>query len=112
MFQYNLVQLEIVKIWKSGMEAPQILEIAVLVTNKDLEELQRGHWIIGGYTKAQLDALGESQQQHFRDRGLGGEFPPLEGSPGNGLFSDILMSNSTVEAVQVEIIDLLRNHCQ
>lgn len=92
-------------------EAPQILEVAVVVTDKDLTELGRGQWVIGGYTKEQLEALPPFHQQHFRDKNPGGQFPPLEDSPGNGLFSDILASQQTVEAAEGEIVKLIAAHC-
>merc|ERR1719195_1947477 len=49
-------------------ETAHILEAAAIVTDKDLNELGRGHWVIGGFSKDQLDALPEFHQRHFRDR--------------------------------------------
>merc|ERR1719282_1301905 len=68
-------------------ETPHILEAAVVVTDKYLKELGRGHWVIGGFSKEYLEGLGRFHQMHFRDKIPGGAFPPLDDTrPGNGLF--------------------------
>jgi len=92
-------------------ETGQILEAAVIVTDKDLKELGRGHWVIGGYTKEQLEALPSFHQQHFRDKGPGGEFPPLADSEGNGLFSEMLNSKTTVGEAEEAIVKLIASYC-
>ena len=38
---------------------PKILEVAVIVTDKDMTELDRGHWVLGGFTREDLEALGD-----------------------------------------------------
>lgn len=92
-------------------QVAEILEVAVVITNKDLEELGRGHWVIGGFSKDQLEAMSDFHQQHFRDAGPGGEFPPPEGGAGNGLFSDVLASKTTSEVAEAGVCKLLRQHC-
>jgi len=95
---------------KSG-EAPKILEAAVIVTDKDLKELGRGQWVVGDFSKELLEGLPAFHQKTFRDKSAGGEFPPSEDSHGNGLFSDILASQTTVEIAETEIIKLIAAHC-
>mmetsp|Transcript_75072 Transcript_75072/g.188977 ORF Transcript_75072/g.188977 Transcript_75072/m.188977 type:complete len:402 (+) Transcript_75072:395-1600(+) len=98
-------------------EKPIILEAAVIVTDKDLNEKGRGHWVIGGLTKSDLEGLGDFHQAHFRDAKPGGMFPPLantSGSPeggGNGLFKDVLASTRTKEEVEDAMLSLIQQHC-
>ena len=80
---------------KSG-QVSEILEAAVIVTDKDLKELGRGHWVIGGFTKEQMEAFPTFHQKHFRDKSPGGEFPPLADFPGNGLFSDLSGARNSI----------------
>jgi len=93
------------------VDVGEILEAAVIVTDKDLKELGRGQWVISGFTKDQLLGLEDFHQRTYADEGPGGEFPPLEGSPGNGLFSDVIASQTTLEAAQAEILELVKQHC-
>lgn len=90
---------------------PKILEAAIVITGKDLSEKGRGQWVVGGYTKEQLEALGEFHQEHFRDAEPGGAFPPLEDKKGNGLFADIVKSTSSVKDVEDAMLSLVRKHC-
>lgn len=90
---------------------PQILEAAIVVTNKDLEELGRGHWVLGGFTKAELESLPSFHQTHFRDAETGGEFPPLQDFAGNGLFSEIIASQMKLEEVESLMLALVSKHC-
>ncbi|CAD7974910.1 unnamed protein product [Amoebophrya sp. A25] len=46
---------------------PRILEAAVVITDKDLNELARGAWQVGGFTREYLENLSEFHQQNFRD---------------------------------------------
>mmetsp|Transcript_126338 Transcript_126338/g.404467 ORF Transcript_126338/g.404467 Transcript_126338/m.404467 type:complete len:316 (-) Transcript_126338:26-973(-) len=80
----------------------KILEAAIVVVGKDLSEKGRGQWVVGGYSKDDLLALGDFHQQHFRDAAPGGQFPPLEDAEGggNGLFTDIVHSSKTLEQVE------------
>jgi oligoribonuclease (3'-5' exoribonuclease) len=92
-------------------EHARILEVAVIITDKDLKELGRGSWVIGGFSAADLNALKDFHQRTFRDAEPGGLFPPLPDLPGNGLFSDILASTKTKDQVSQEILKLLQTHC-
>eukprot|EP00746_Dinoflagellata_sp_MGD_P132971 gnl/MRDRNA2_/MRDRNA2_66654_c0_seq2.p1 gnl/MRDRNA2_/MRDRNA2_66654_c0~~gnl/MRDRNA2_/MRDRNA2_66654_c0_seq2.p1 ORF type:complete len:605 (+),score=107.30 gnl/MRDRNA2_/MRDRNA2_66654_c0_seq2:56-1870(+) len=105
------LELETTGLYKKGNQSPQILEITVILTDPYFEELDRGRWVIGGYTQEELEDLSEFHQRYFRDEKDGGAFPPLEGSPGNGLFSDIINSKITPEIAEKEIISLVSKHC-
>lgn len=91
--------------------APKILEAAIVVTDKNLSEKGRGQWVVGGYSKEQLKALGEFHQEHFSDAKPGGDFPPLEDKPGNGLFADLLKSSMSLKGVEDAMLALVRKHC-
>jgi len=93
----------------------EVLEAAIIVTNKDLEELDRGSWVVGSFSRESLDALGNFHQRTFRDPAPGGKFPPLAEADGeqcgNGLFSDILDSQLTKEQVEDQMLQLVWKHC-
>ncbi|CAE7650517.1 REXO2 [Symbiodinium pilosum] len=91
---------------------PEILEVAIIITDRNLQELDRGHWVLGGFSREELEALGEFHKANFRDAGLGGNFPPLVGySGGNGLFSDVLTSRLSAEDVEKEVMRIVTQHC-
>ena len=46
-------------------------------------------------------------QANFRDAAPGGDFPPLEGCSGNGLFSDIMTSRLSLKEVEQEVYELV-----
>lgn len=74
---------------------PGIIEIAVVITDKDLNVLTldpglkhelaglkpgepaRATWLVGGYNKEMLESMSEFHQRHFRDAEAGGAFPPV-----------------------------------
>ena len=89
----------------------RILEAAIIITDKDLNELGRGQWVINGFSADELLALADFHQKTFRDREPGGAFPPLADSPGNGLFSETVASAVTKEAAQEGMLRLMRKHC-
>eukprot|EP00747_Dinoflagellata_sp_TGD_P189231 gnl/TRDRNA2_/TRDRNA2_49274_c0_seq1.p1 gnl/TRDRNA2_/TRDRNA2_49274_c0~~gnl/TRDRNA2_/TRDRNA2_49274_c0_seq1.p1 ORF type:complete len:341 (-),score=60.90 gnl/TRDRNA2_/TRDRNA2_49274_c0_seq1:30-1052(-) len=97
--------------YDSRDEPPQILEAGVVITDKNLNELGRGQWIVGGYGEDFLNSLPDFHQKHFRDNADGGRFPPLPDYPGNGLFSEVLGQGKPLAQVEVEIIKLLKEHC-
>jgi len=92
---------------------PKVLEVAAVITDKDLRELGRGSWVVGGFTREELDGLGFFHQEHFRDRASGGAFPPLQdfGGGGNGLFSEVVASTLTKEEVEDQLLGLVHEHC-
>lgn len=100
-----------------SLQNPQlVLEAAVIITDQDLNELGRGQWVVGGYSKEYLQGLGSWHQAAFCDAAPCGEFPPKEqeeaaGHGGNGLFSDILKSDKALEHVSSEIVELILQHC-
>lgn len=92
-------------------QKPSILEAAVIVTDKNLSELQRGHWVLGGFSRQELESLGEFHKANFRDAGPGGMFPPLNGYKGNGLFADVMASSLTKDQVEEEMLELIQRSC-
>jgi len=122
---------------KQSENVQRILEIAIIVTNKNLEELGRKAWVIGGFSKASLDELPDFHQNNFRDpesAGDAGQFPrrkrrrvegagapqaaPQEGGEdltpyGNGLFADMLDEAKTkpLPLVEREVLKFLNEHC-
>ncbi|CAE8635023.1 unnamed protein product, partial [Polarella glacialis] len=93
-------------------QKPWILEAAIIVTDKELQEQERGHWVIGGFSHSDLENLGEFHKANFRDAQPGGAFPPLPGyGGGNGLFADVLSSTMTKEQAEEEMLELVRRHC-
>lgn len=94
-----------------GGPGAKILEAAIIITDKDLNELDRGQWVFGGFAKEELEAMPEFHQQNFRDTVDGGEFPPLPDHPGNGLFSDMLKATQTKDDICKEMLALVLKHC-
>ncbi|CAJ1447809.1 unnamed protein product [Effrenium voratum] len=91
-------------------QEPQILEVAIIITDKDLKPLAQGHWVLGGFTKPDLEKLPQWHQENFRDAEPGGAFPPQQ-QGGNGLFSAMLTSRFTLDVVEAEIMSLVEKHC-
>jgi len=89
----------------------KILELAVVITDKDLKELGRGHWVVAGFSADELNGLALFHQKTFRDAEPGGTFPPLPDAPGNGLFTDVLGSATPKEQVAQQLLALLSKHC-
>jgi len=84
----------------TSLDDPHILECGVLVTDKNLNELERGHWIIH-YEKEELEKLSEFHQKTFKSRTDGG----------NGLFDDVLASKTTKEEMESQLLELIKRHC-
>lgn len=93
----------------------KVLEAAIIITDKDLNEIERGHWVVGGFDADFLNALPDFHQRTFRDNADGGPFPPIwhNGIPssGNGLFTDILNATMPKEQVEKEMLALISKHC-
>jgi oligoribonuclease (3'-5' exoribonuclease) len=51
----------------TSSDDPHILECAVIITDKNLNELERGHWIIH-YEKAELEKLSDFHQKTYKSR--------------------------------------------
>lgn len=110
----------------------------MIITDKDLNELDRGSWVVNGFTKEELEALPEFHQKNFRDpisEGMHDEtmkettnssssrcqFPPLnlgdddkyDWYGGNGLFSDIMDStkSKSLSVIQDEMLTLIKKYC-
>lgn len=93
-------------------QKPKILEAAIVVTDSELQELGSGSWVVGDFSKAELERLSEFHQTHFRDAEPGGKFPPLtEDVIGNGLFTDVIDSKLSRDDVEQSMLDLVSQHC-
>ncbi len=51
----------------TSSDDPQILECAVIITDKNLNEFERGRWIVH-YEKAELEKLADSYQTRYKSR--------------------------------------------
>lgn len=49
----------------TSLDDPHILECAVIITDKNLNELERDHWVVH-YEKADLEILSEFHQKTFK----------------------------------------------
>jgi oligoribonuclease (3'-5' exoribonuclease) len=107
------LDLELTSVPAIGLdgERARILEVAIIITDKDLKELGRGSWVVNGFSAEELNGLQDFHQKTFRDAQPGGLFPPLPKTPGNGLFSDVVASKTNKDQVTKEIMKLLQNHC-
>ncbi|CAF3151772.1 unnamed protein product [Rotaria sp. Silwood2] len=72
----------------TSIEEPEILECAVIITDKDLQVLDR-------------EGLGKWHQETFANQSQGG----------NGLFADVLKSRLTKERVEDELLTKLKLYC-
>lgn len=77
----------------------RLLEVAVIVTDRNLVELARGNWVIH-HPDAEMAALGEWHQKNFADAPVG-----------NGLFSAVRESVTTLAECEAELLTLIRAHC-
>lgn len=84
----------------TSLDKSEILECAVIVTDKNLNELERGHWVIH-FEKEVLDKLENFHQTTFKSLSQGG----------NGLFDDCIASKTTKEEMEEQVLALLKRHC-
>jgi oligoribonuclease len=80
--------------------SPHILEIALIITDKNLTEIERGHWLVKPSQEI-IDGISEFGKKEFRDTSLGG----------NNLLADVAASGRPMEEVEVELMDMLTKHC-
>ncbi len=57
----------------TSSDDPHILECAVIITDKNLNELERGHWIVH-YEKEELEKLSDFHQKTYKSRIDGTEY--------------------------------------
>lgn len=80
---------------------PAILEAAVIITDKELREIARGHWVIE-HSAETLAGLSRWHQSNFGETSRGG----------NGLFDEVLgKSAKTKIQSEAEILNLIKAHC-
>ncbi|KNC81007.1 hypothetical protein SARC_06653 [Sphaeroforma arctica JP610] len=86
----------------TSLTDPEILEVAVIITDGTMEkELARQRWVIHA-SEAKINSLEDWHQRHFCDVQDGG----------NGLFSECLASEMSVEECEQELLVLLSQHCE
>mmetsp|Transcript_5160 Transcript_5160/g.11422 ORF Transcript_5160/g.11422 Transcript_5160/m.11422 type:complete len:323 (+) Transcript_5160:94-1062(+) len=75
---------------------PEILEVALIVTDKDLNEIERGHWLV----KHEHLTLSPWCTEAFKDTSEGG----------NNLLSELQEGVPMLQAAE-ELLTLLKRHC-
>ncbi|CAF1136750.1 unnamed protein product [Rotaria sordida] len=84
----------------TSIEDPKIMECAVIITDKYLNELERDEWVIH-YNQKELDTLGSWHQEQFKSVDEGG----------NGLFEACIKSNLSEAEVEQKLLQILQRHC-
>ncbi|CAF0740666.1 unnamed protein product [Adineta ricciae] len=84
----------------TSLEAPEIMECAVIITDPNLNPLETGNWVIH-FDQSVLSGLGQWHQDTFKDVKDGG----------NDLFADCLKSKLTREQVEEELLTVIKRHC-
>ena|SRR3990167_1823046 len=79
---------------------PVILECAVVITDRDLNELARNSWTIH-QEKEFLDGMSDWHQKAFASKAAGG----------NNLIEDCLKSKITRQQFEKEVLDFMRMYC-
>ncbi|CAF3124557.1 unnamed protein product [Rotaria sp. Silwood2] len=93
----NLVWLDLEM---TSIEDPKIMECAVIITDKHLNELERDQWVIH-YDQTELDTLGSWHQEQFKSVDQGG----------NGLFDACIKSTLSESDVEKKLLKILQRHC-
>ncbi|CAF1342081.1 unnamed protein product [Didymodactylos carnosus] len=84
----------------TSLHDPQILECAVIITDKDLNELERGQWVVH-FEQKDLNDLDEWHKKTFKSVTDGG----------NGLFDAVVKSIITKEQMESELLQIIEHHC-
>ncbi|CAM4827045.1 unnamed protein product [Rotaria magnacalcarata] len=84
----------------TSIEHPKIMECAVIITDKNMNEIERAQWVIH-YDKEVLDTLGEWHQEQFKSLSNGG----------NGLFQECIDSKLSEAEVEEKLLAILKRHC-
>ena len=77
------------------IEDPDIMEFAVIITDKHLVEIDRANWVIH-HNQGVCASLSDWHQRQFRRVEEGG----------NGLFQDVMASNLTRAQVETKAMDV------
>lgn len=93
-----------------------VLEAAVVITDRELTEIDRRNWTVGGFAKEFLTALPDFHQKNFRDKKPGGMFTPVPKRgggyhAGNNLFTDMMNSTKNHAQVEQELLDFIAEYC-
>lgn len=84
---------------KGGVE-DSILECAVIVTDKDLKEIEKCSWVIN-HEEKELQGLSKWHQNTFKAVSAGG----------NGLFDAVSSSTTNKKTMEDELLAMLEKHC-
>jgi len=106
------IDLEFTSGFYEFRQRAKILEAAIVITDADMNELASGSWVVSGFRTDELLGLAQFHQTHFCDAEDGGKFPPSEGAEaGNGLFSDVMSSQTSKRDVEQLMLNLVKQHC-
>lgn len=90
----------------------RLLELAIVLTDRSLNEVERGEWVLGELSEKELHALPRPEYSLWCDKEEGGTFPPVEpGAWGNGLLAEVHRSPLTGQEASAQIVQFLSMHC-
>ena len=92
------LDLELTNLISDGI--PKILECAVIITDSDLREIERGQWVIH-FEREELNSLNDWCKKTFA--------AVIE--KGNGLFDACVASTTTMTRFEKELLELLAKWC-
>eukprot|EP00919_Chromeraceae_sp_WS-2016_P025259 GHVR01059722.1.p1 GENE.GHVR01059722.1~~GHVR01059722.1.p1 ORF type:complete len:394 (+),score=82.69 GHVR01059722.1:540-1721(+) len=78
----------------------KIMEVAVYITDKDLNEKERKEWVIH-HSEDALNTLSRWHLDNFADKDKGG----------NGLIKDCIASNISNDQCEAELLKIIKKHC-
>jgi oligoribonuclease len=88
----------------SGLDGrgPEVLEIAVVITNKNLKEIMRGHWVVKpSFGSVSLDSMSDWCKGQFADETKGG----------NNLLRDVELTGVPLTVATDELMIMLKQQC-
>lgn len=94
------LDLELTHLPKDGPSENSILECAVVITDKDLNEVRKASWVVH-HEEKEMKALSAWHQETFKSKEQGG----------NGLLVAVSESTTSKEAMEEELMALLTQHC-
>eukprot|EP00808_Paulinella_micropora_P031557 g7793.t1 len=84
----------------TSLDDPEVMECAVIITDKDLNEIARRSWVLR-FSFEEMEKLSQWHKTTFAPRDEGG----------NGLIIDCALSETTKEDFEAELLSFLRPHC-
>lgn len=90
----------------------RLLELAIIITDESLNEIERGEWVFGEMSEEEIRTLPAKEYSQWCDKKAGGPFPPSSpGLWGNGLLAEVLEASLTSKEAAVQIVEFLDTHC-